>query len=100
MGHDQFFYDSTGFNTLEALADLVLQAAEGDLIVGSEDWHRALLELPIDSLNEFNSPEFAQLKLEEVLRERLDNAGQIERFRAIGDQAIEDLYRLHQPGFS
>lgn len=94
MGHDRFFYDATGFNTLEALAELVIQVAHGELKLGSDEWNQALRELPIDSTSEFNSPEFIQTKLEEVLRARIDNAGQIERLRAIGDQAVEDLHRL------
>jgi hypothetical protein len=99
MQNDQFFYDATGFNTLENLADIILRAAEGDWSAGSDEWENQLRALPIDSMSQFNSPDVVKLKLEEVLRSKIKNAGQIERLRGLADQAVDDLSRLHQFDF-
>jgi|GEM_PF-4809946 len=98
MTNEHFYYDATGFNTLDALAGLVARAANGEVVAGSDEWRATLLEMPVDSLAQFKSVEFTQLRLEEVIRENQSNSAQLEELRALGNQAVVDLHELHRPG--
>lgn len=97
MENQEFFYDANGFDMLGALADLIEKVMRDELKVGTDEWNQALREMPVDSVGQYKSVEFVQLKLEEILRARFPDTSRIERWRGFADQAVEDMHRLSQP---